>query len=413
MSRALSYNFTHIMDQPRESNQYSYSTPASSKMQTKPNAALYITPPEQPPYESFSQGHEHMHELSKMGLSALPRPSLPKPHNGGPSPPISPLTKATVNDNRAAAVNDIKDPILYPDIPSTPARPLFERQLSPQAQSAVSEHMTARQTTPLPAGVQPPKREEYELVISFREVLWHKFFNSTPKQKQQWLVRQRDQLREDDRARKGRGYALPATTAMRRPLMAKTPVSRSTISVRLEGSSKLVSGHRAAPNKVVKSGVPRPIRTNVSKAPRPRAGDTPTPEKKKVTQADQDFNAIPDICPPLDSLRTARKSLEAPKAENAREFTEEERPLLHLLHPAEQEVAKNLRLDPATYLTSKRRIFLARLQYFHERKAFRKTHAQQACHIDVNKASKLHTAFENVGWFDDHWFVGKTMPASV
>jgi len=36
-------------------------------------------------------------------------------------------------------------------------------------------------------------------------------------------------------------------------------------------------------------------------------------------------------------------------------------------------------------------------------KDFRKTDAQQACKIDVNKASKLWTAFDKAGWFQNKW----------
>jgi hypothetical protein len=66
-------------------------------------------------------------------------------------------------------------------------------------------------------------------------------------------------------------------------------------------------------------------------------------------------------------------------------------------------LAANLRLDAATYLTSKRRMFIARLNCLKISKEFRKTDAQQACKIDVNKASKLWTAFDKVGWLDKHW----------
>jgi len=38
-------------------------------------------------------------------------------------------------------------------------------------------------------------------------------------------------------------------------------------------------------------------------------------------------------------------------------------------------------------------------------KEFRKTDAQQACKIDVNKASKLWTAFDKVGWFKKDFFL--------
>ena len=82
-----------------------------------------------------------------------------------------------------------------------------------------------------------------------------------------------------------------------------------------------------------------------------------------------------------------------------------------LLDPEEVSLAANLRLDCATYLTSKRRIFVARRECWagtwggKGKKEFRKTDAQQACKIDVNKASKLWMAFEKVGWLDEKWCV--------
>jgi len=58
----------------------------------------------------------------------------------------------------------------------------------------------------------------------------------------------------------------------------------------------------------------------------------------------------------------------------------------------------------AQYEESKRLIF----QFWYERKLkgqnFTKTHAQQAAHVDVNKASALWTAFDKVNWFTDEAF---------
>jgi hypothetical protein len=76
----------------------------------------------------------------------------------------------------------------------------------------------------------------------------------------------------------------------------------------------------------------------------------------------------------------------------------------HVLDPAEVNLAATLRLSCATYLCSKRRIFEARLNALRIGKEFRKTDAQQACKIDVNKASKLWTAYEKVGWFKPEYF---------
>jgi hypothetical protein len=79
-------------------------------------------------------------------------------------------------------------------------------------------------------------------------------------------------------------------------------------------------------------------------------------------------------------------------------------PHRHWLHEAEVKLAASLRLSCATYLCSKRRIFQARLDAMRIGKEFRKTDAQQACKIDVNKASKLWTAYDKVGWFNPSFF---------
>lgn len=109
---------------------------------------------------------------------------------------------------------------------------------------------------------------------------------------------------------------------------------------------------------------------------------------------DTSFEELPDYCPSTSTLDHQTFAVEW-KGHPIDLSTDPHR---HLLHPQEIALAATLRLDCATYLTSKRRIFERRLQKFHYGKPFRKTDAQQACRIDVNKASKLWTAFEAVGW---------------
>ncbi len=128
------------------------------------------------------------------------------------------------------------------------------------------------------------------------------------------------------------------------------------------------------------------------------------------TREDKDFASFPDTCPPLSSLPSRPNSLKVEWKGAPLDLSAE--PHKHLLHPDEVLLASNLRLDCATYLTSKRRIFLARQECFRGtwgaakgKKEFRKTDAQQACKIDVNKASKLWMAFERVGWFEESWCV--------
>ena len=74
------------------------------------------------------------------------------------------------------------------------------------------------------------------------------------------------------------------------------------------------------------------------------------------------------------------------------------------LHPAEIVLASILRLPIAVYMDSKRRFFFEKVNKIKLGKGFRRTDAQKACRIDVNKASRLYAAFEKVGWLEDDLF---------
>lgn len=120
--------------------------------------------------------------------------------------------------------------------------------------------------------------------------------------------------------------------------------------------------------------------------------------------------SIPDYTPPISSLdELLKKDIKLKVKWDANKDKDKDfsdHPQRDELHKTELAIATQLRLDPAAYLTCKRRIFHMRLQLYHEsegKKPFRITNAQQACKIDVNKASQLHHAFSGVGWFDDKW----------
>lgn len=76
------------------------------------------------------------------------------------------------------------------------------------------------------------------------------------------------------------------------------------------------------------------------------------------------------------------------------------------LHPAEVLLASTLRLPCNVYLDSKRRLFYEKVNRMRSGMPFRRTDAQKACRIDVNKASRLFAAFEKVGWLNDSHFTG-------
>jgi hypothetical protein len=103
------------------------------------------------------------------------------------------------------------------------------------------------------------------------------------------------------------------------------------------------------------------------------------------------------MSPPVETLN-GLKPLKAEWKGNALDLSYD--PQRHLLHPSELNLASTLRLSCASYLTSKRRIFQDKVERAKQGKEFRKTDAQKACRIDVNKASKLWAAYEKVGWLD-------------
>lgn len=121
-----------------------------------------------------------------------------------------------------------------------------------------------------------------------------------------------------------------------------------------------------------------------------------------ASREDKDFDKLPDICPPLETLnRIPAGALKTDWKGNPIDLSDDCH--LGLLHEQERVLASTLRLDCATYLTSKRRLFLSRLDCLERNKTFRKTDAQTACHIDVNKASRLYVAYQEIGWLDESW----------
>jgi hypothetical protein len=383
---------------------------ASSRMQPKNPLSIssMISPPEQAPLDSFRQVSEHFQSFN------MHPPTKPKQANPQqpPSPPVSPWTKADNHVNATPIAPGVKDPILYPEAPASPSSPLFdERKLSPaEVHNAVFEHIAARRTASLPRHVAPPNPQDYEDFLCFTE----KVFPLYQRNPRAWLRRNRDQLREDARARasrgSGSGYGKPSHPVIQaKPLMAR-PSNSSTITARATVPKHTLSHRNIA--KVMKPATgPRPVRAQTTKAAR-RISSTPEPRSRLVppNREDKDFNSIPDYCPPLNSLPDKSNLMRVDWKGAPLDLSKD--PHRHLLHPDELQLAAGLRLDCATYLTSKRRIFEARLDYYHKGKEFRKTHAQQACKIDVNKASKLHTAYERAGWLDKRWMQDLPAPTA-
>lgn len=148
----------------------------------------------------------------------------------------------------------------------------------------------------------------------------------------------------------------------------------------------------AAPESVAKTSRPAtPVRQYRSNA------SSPAPSKVH----DMALSQITDYSPSADSLPNG-KSLRAEWKGVPMDLSQD--PNVHLLHPAEIHLASVLRLPADIYLDSKRRLFAEKVHRLRQGLPFRRTDSQKACRIDVNKASRLFSAYEKVGWLDDALF---------
>lgn len=340
-----------------------------------------LSPPEPAPYDSFPN------EPSRASIAATSKlaSGFLAINATLPSPPVSPETRLDRLDDAGIVV---RDPILYPHRDASPQplphqQPLFVNDAKLEAQRVVEAHISARAQKPDYRETSPPVRDDYVLALEFKSQV-AKLFNANQRK---WAARERSYLAEDERIRK----------AHQRKILAK-------IAPAPHGSKTLSNRIVRSPPKPKK--VPRPERTQKATHPRNEGpgGKTPIrqPPTNGTTREDRDFRALTDYSPPLSTLPQKANSLKVDWKGAPIDLSDD--PDRHLLHPDELALAANLRLDCATYLTSKRRIFLSRIDCLRRGKEFRKTDSQQACKIDVNKASKLWQAFDKVGWLDRKYF---------
>ncbi|KAH8178861.1 SWIRM domain-containing protein [Sarocladium implicatum] len=312
------------------------------------------------------------------------------------SPPISPYSQPIAPaepTSLSPPSQTVKDPVLYPhDDSHNSASPTHSSLFAPisiptEDKRIVDDHIRNRSPSIFSSGVHPPKPEDYALVLNFKsQVLKHFTTN-----RKGWLRQERAFLKADQSAVGYKRY--------HRIMPAKSATAKSA------ARSNRLDQRSSKP-----STAPRPIRANghggstsVIKLAKRAPATTPDPTRRIVApnREDKDFQALLDLAPPLDTLPNKPNSLKVEWRGAPLDLSDD--PFAHLLHPDERSLAAGLRLDCATYLTSKRRMFIRRLQCIGIGKEFRKTDAQQACKIDVNKASKLWQAFDKVGWLDQKW----------
>ena len=303
------------------------------------------------------------------------------------SPPISPYTTAPKHNASYSPQSSIqRDPQLFPEAEeddSVAIDPLF---LIEQASiEAVADDHMARRKQQVVARYRPTK-EEYQTMAGM--------VSTVVKQMQrnpiEWVRREREYL---DRRYAGHPSKVDKKqrTGGYRKIAPKKPKA-------------------AAGPKKEKPQDPIPKVPRVARTPRPTpkaqalesftamSTSAPKAPRQPTTRDDIDYNSVPDMTPSLATLADNSKAMKIDWRGHPRDLSLD--PDRHLLHEAEIQLAGILRLSCAQYLTAKRKIFIARVNCEKIGKEFRKTDAQQACKIDVNKASKLWVAFDKVGWLE-------------
>ncbi len=381
-----------------------------------PSISSLMSPPEATPSDSFnptirsSQSPSTVfqpvfcadNKLAPMSSHASPEKSC----RILPSPPVSPwaskqyknLSGKIPTDDRDEA-HAARDPLLYPDtqsVSSLPSdQPLFSSEPSLKAaQEIVSRHIA---THKFKNAVTAPTRDEYLLALSCVSTVG-RHYNQNPGA---YLKRAREES-ETQYWKAKRICGKPGVKPVSHVAIAPAPAQKQSRKViKATPASTPIQRVKRTP-KITPKGSPT---SKLSTHPAKGRSETPEvrPQGAKRPE-DVDYNSLPDYSPPTTTLPPGNpKSLKADwPSPNVLNLSND--PDRQLLHEAELNLAGTLRLTCATYLCSKRRIFGARVQALKIGKEFRKTDAQQACKIDVNKASKLWTAYDKVGWFNPQYF---------
>jgi SWIRM domain len=386
-----------------------------------------LSPPKDKRQDSFDSASDKMSGITpntsftadNASQTLLPAPhATPKAQLGGLPSPVSPEFRDVKEKASRDEVDGAQDPQLFTgsemgDIPLPVDVPLFPRQnqsdqMQIERDVAISQHMSrstsqrsvvsAASTSTSATSTSRPSKDEYDLVLSIAQWAKHPMTMSVM-----------PYLRADPVGAYQRGRAELKEIGKRKPEPRRLPPkssSRSTLNPPTFKVKKPTASLKPRPARAPRQpfertfvmqhyGELRQAPSPTMKAPRPAS-----------TREDVDYKSIIDYSPPmstLDHLEPGKKPLKIDWKGSPLPLDND--PDRYLLHDQEVAAASSLRLNCAQYLTSKRRIFQAKLEKLRQGKEFRKTDAQQACKIDVNKASKLWTAFDRAGWFRREHFV--------
>lgn len=390
---------TLLRDQPADTNMALPDEQDESKVRL-PVGGYLFTPPENT-VDSFSHGDEAqaIEEWRKTTLRPIVQ-----------TPPASPEFKDThtLPSLTTATGFQAHDSPLFPEQTQSnrtrPQLPLFEKELSQSpspTRSTIPVHSPASNTTtPVP---QRSRSGTFPFNLNI----------STGQEALRYYYARMEELKAG-RSRElpppKKSSSLDLDQESRRQLQSLNRVAKSRPAGRTVAKPKAATPASPAQNSPPKQRRTPKVKTTMddfygTAFPQKEA---PTkhkraPPSKKVEGENANWTELPDYAPPTSDLDENNRVLKV-TWHGHKLLPNPDSPDRQYLHEQEIEVAQTLRLDPAVYLTNKRKIFQARVQALRDGKNFTKTAAQSACKIDVNKASQLWEAYHKVDWFNPDWF---------
>ncbi|KAF2156127.1 hypothetical protein K461DRAFT_275226 [Myriangium duriaei CBS 260.36] len=358
-----------------------------------PMMGVFFSPPEAPMSDTFSSSQSPVRQpinpAGGKGFNDIRLPSIRQIM----SPPVSPATKPDQEPDSQDIHDgaDLKDPELFPHRSSVTqadsSQPLFrptDQDVAVET-STIDSHIQSKEA----AGTKQPRptKDEYLLAASFRQHVLQRY-NADP---QRYYQKELEYLN-----------AYPS----RFPKASANTASKRKADVETRGIKRQKTAHKSVVEKL--PSIKRIPRSSPREALVESFDIEPTPKHKRkvshtvpVAREDMDFRKVPDLSPPVSTMAPGKNLKIDWKGHPLDLSDDSDRGLLD-----EQEVnlASVLRLTAGQYLFAKRKIFERYVELARIGKDFNKTSAQAVCHIDVNKASKLWTAFEKVGWFDRKHF---------
>lgn len=389
--------------------QYGHHKMATSEHthQLPPLGAGYLFTPPEHIHDDFSKPADEPQSV-QFGAKLAPIRTL--------SPPASPVSSRLPSLSTATSYSQNDEP-LYPSsqVVSTSDVPLFE---------------PARQTSPAPSRERaspPPLSHPILPPLSLGSIIGPSVY--IERSPQGAFAYYKARMAEIDRYRAQLPHPTRSTAVNRDPftnqqvralgqslgkpsgVTKNKAAPKSSIKPKTPKTAKAMASivaPIAATRRTTKQSTPKSTR-HVSVDTQSASGDKVSKHKraaptKKVEGKEDDSNwrELPDYSPPISSITAGSHTLKALWRNSALDISDD--PDFEHLDPLEVGVAEELRLHPVQYLANKRRFFAARVVAMREHKHFTKTAAQQACNIDVNKASRLWEAYDRVGWLDEVWF---------